>query len=118
LVASVAKSVWYPIVSLLGVAEHGRAISTSLLSLGSSAFSCLNLRHIACAAMTCRFDIAGWSTSPGALATWNLARQGGDSSPNVWLELEEGLTALAFHPTAPVGAGGATAAMGAAMFPA
>ena len=117
---------WQPVLGIHDIHGHGMHLQThfngTLASLAEKqqvSFKTLSwpmvmhhpLQVLIVGAPTCvpcyavhRFDIAGWSTCPGALATWNLARQGGDSSPSTWLELEEGVTALAFHPTAPVGA--------------
>jgi hypothetical protein len=54
----------------------------------------------------CRLDAPPWGLCPGLLAAWNLARHGdGWRRPDVLIDTSEALTALAYHPTAPVSQG-------------
>lgn len=52
-----------------------------------------------------RFDVSGWSEAPGALCTWNLGKKvdagATHRKPDVTIDCDSPLQALAFHPTAP-----------------
>lgn len=49
-----------------------------------------------------RYDIVGWCEHPGALATWNLAREElVASKPDHFLATDTCLMCCAFHPACP-----------------
>ena len=54
----------------------------------------------------CRYDIAGWCTQPGALATWHVGRDDvNPSKPDMKITTSSCLMCCAFHPHHPVRAG-------------
>ena len=56
-------------------------------------------------ARTCahRYDVAGWCTDRGALATWNLGREAvNPTKADVLVDVDVALMAAAFHPEHPV----------------
>jgi WD40 repeat protein len=59
-----------------------------------------------------RFDVSGWSEAPGALCTWNLGKKADAGAthrkPDVTIDCDSPLQALAFHPTAPALVAGGT----------
>eukprot|EP00967_Tisochrysis_lutea_P071202 scaffold94380_cov19-Tisochrysis_lutea.AAC.1 len=51
-----------------------------------------------------RYDVEGWCTDRGALATWNLGRESiNQSKPDVFIDTDVALMTCAFHPEHPVG---------------
>lgn len=51
----------------------------------------------------CRYDIEGWCSYPGAVATWNLARGGLDENiPDKYIPVDNCVMCCAFHPAEPV----------------
>ncbi|GFR49871.1 hypothetical protein Agub_g11973, partial [Astrephomene gubernaculifera] len=56
-----------------------------------------------------RYDVVGWCTSPGLLATWNLAREEVNASrPDARVDTDTCLMSCAFHPTHPALIAGGT----------
>ncbi|GIL81731.1 hypothetical protein Vretimale_1322 [Volvox reticuliferus] len=56
-----------------------------------------------------RYDIVGWCTFPGALCTWNLAREEINSTrPDQRIDTDTCLMSCAFHPTHPALIAGGT----------
>mmetsp|Transcript_27063 Transcript_27063/g.59154 ORF Transcript_27063/g.59154 Transcript_27063/m.59154 type:complete len:588 (-) Transcript_27063:554-2317(-) len=56
-----------------------------------------------------RYDVVGWCTDRGALATWNVARKALDQSkPDTLIDVDNCLMACAFHPDHPALIAGGT----------
>ncbi|GMH44979.1 hypothetical protein BSKO_12936 [Bryopsis sp. KO-2023] len=55
-----------------------------------------------------RNDLDGWCGIPGALATWNLGREGPKEKPEAKIDCDCCLTACAFHPEKPALIAGGT----------
>lgn len=50
-----------------------------------------------------RYDVEGWCTDRGALATWNIGREGiNQNKPDVMINTDVALMTCAFHPVHPV----------------
>jgi len=63
------------------------------------------LDHSKCLGPANRYDIQGWCCTPGAIATWNLARAGSSDSsgrPDRLIDVDTCVMCCAFHPTEPV----------------
>ena len=57
----------------------------------------------ACDGNFCRYDVEGWCTDRGALATWNLGRESiNQSKPDNLIHTDVALMTCAFHPEHPV----------------
>jgi len=56
-----------------------------------------------------RYDVEGWCTDRGALATWNLGRESiNQSKPDVFIDTDVALMTCAFHPEHPALIAGGT----------
>ncbi|MEW5310407.1 MAG: hypothetical protein WDW38_002207 [Sanguina aurantia] len=79
--------------------EAGSGVNKHKLVVTSVSWSCTGSTI---AAAYGRYDVVGWCTHPGALATWNLARdEMKPNKPDVRIDVDNCLMACAYHPAHP-----------------